>query len=137
MWSAQGSREHNVVEAVKTRRLSHSRHAPGSEGRRHRRITTPPIVVRNAEACVVDISEGGVCLELDETPDPRGVYYLTLTDGLFYLGYDLRAEVRWIRGHRAGLEWTNLNDDSRVFLQRCFERWREEQIPIWVELYAS
>jgi hypothetical protein len=108
-----------------------------TEPRRYRRFSAPPVLVRNADAVVVNISEGGVCLELPHPPDTRGAYYLTLTDGLFYLGHDLRAEVRWTRGNRVGMEWTNLSDEARLFLRRCFQRWTEEQLPIWVELYAS
>jgi hypothetical protein len=95
------------------------------------------MVVRNGDAVVVDVSEGGLCLQLKKPAGERGAYYLTLTDGLFYLGHDLRAEVRWTYGQQVGLEWTNLTPDARVFLRNCFRRWTEERIPIWVEVYAS
>jgi hypothetical protein len=109
----------------------------GAERRRYERITAPPMVVRNGDAVVVDVSEGGLCLELRKPGGDPGAYYLTLTDGLFCLGQDLRAEVRWTHERQVGLEWTNLNPDARVFLRNCFRRWTEERIPIWVEVYAS
>ena len=50
---------------------------------------------------------------------------------------DLRAEVRWQRGSCVGLEWTNLSEDSRLFLRRCFERWTHQRLPVWAEVYSS
>lgn len=105
--------------------------------RQYDRIAAPPMIVTNGDAVVVDVSEGGLCLELRSAEPASGAYYLTLTDGLFCLGSDLRAEVRWQRGNRVGLEWTGLGRDARRFLSNCFARWAHERIPLWVEIYSS
>ncbi len=108
---------------------------PGAERRQQPRIPFPPVRVHDMGA-VIDISHEGICLELG-TPEERGEpvriepgeeYGLILSDAHFCFTEELRAEVVWRAGSRAGMRWIAPSLNQSLWLKERFDQWLSQTL---------
>jgi hypothetical protein len=105
------------------------------ERREYPRELAPPMQVCGECRNVVDVSLGGICLDLELPVAPGRRYGLILADTLLHHSKELQAEVVWYTGGRAGLQWVDLTDDQTAWLRERCEEWDRDGLraQIWPE----
>jgi hypothetical protein len=99
-----------------------------TDRRRHPRIGDgPPLLVRNLDAYVHDISRSGICLVPATPMAPGERPVLQLEDALDHSTQEIEGEVLWSLAGRAGLRWITLSEAVDRWLARRFELWLAPQ----------
>ena len=100
-----------------------SRLPEGAERRGEPRIPSQRLRMGGPWAAVLDLSLSGAGLIVETPLQPGARCELVLVEGLLKTRQQIRAEVVWCRGGRAGLRWIDLTDDQRRWLRDCFAAW--------------
>ena len=97
-----------------------------ADRRRDPRIPAPPMQVSGECRNIMDVSLGGICLDLESPLESGACYLLLMTDALHYHTQELKARVIWRDEGRIGLQWEDLTDRQRRWLEARLSDWDRE-----------
>jgi hypothetical protein len=106
-----------------------------SDRRRHPRHPAPPMFIAGECRNVVDVSLGGICVDMETRMETGTQCTLVVSDGGRYFWQELPAVVTWCRGGRIGFQWVNLSEEQEAWLVERLQDW--DMDGLWAELAAA